>query len=58
MSTAAGLGLKTKTALTRMDAPIGRTIGNALEIAESVECLRGGGPADLAELVTSLGIRI
>ena len=41
--------------LTDMDAPIGRTIGNALEIAESIEVLRGGGPADTRELTVVLG---
>ena len=41
--------------LTDMNAPIGRTIGNALEIRESIEILRGGGPADTRELVYVLG---
>jgi pyrimidine-nucleoside phosphorylase len=41
--------------LTDMEAPIGRTIGNALEIRESIEILRGGGPADTKELVHVLG---
>ncbi|MBA3819513.1 MAG: thymidine phosphorylase [Deltaproteobacteria bacterium] len=41
--------------LTDMDAPIGRTIGNALEIRESIEVLRGGGPADTRELTHVLG---
>src|SRR5262249_14599732 len=41
--------------LTEMDSPIGRTIGNALEIRESIEALRGGGPADTPELVAVLG---
>jgi len=41
--------------LTDMDAPIGRTIGNALEIRESIEVLRGGGPVDTRELTHVLG---
>jgi hypothetical protein len=41
--------------LTDMNAPIGRTIGNALEIAESIEVLRGGGPVDTRELTVVLG---
>jgi len=41
--------------LTDMDAPIGRAIGNALEIAESIETLRGGGPVDTRELTVVLG---
>src|SRR5512140_2830534 len=41
--------------LTDMNAPIGRTIGNALEIRESIEVLRGGGPADTRELTAVLG---
>jgi pyrimidine-nucleoside phosphorylase len=41
--------------VTDMDAPIGRTIGNALEIRESIEILRGAGPRDTRELVVALG---
>jgi pyrimidine-nucleoside phosphorylase len=48
-------GKRIACVLTDMDAPIGRTIGNALEIAESIEVLRGGGPADTRELTVVLG---
>ncbi|MGE5181686.1 MAG: thymidine phosphorylase [Acidobacteriota bacterium] len=48
-------GKKITCVLTDMEAPIGRTIGNALEIRESIEVLRGGGPADTRELVGVLG---
>ncbi|MDX2090076.1 MAG: thymidine phosphorylase [Kofleriaceae bacterium] len=41
--------------LTDMAAPIGRTIGNSLEIRESIEVLRGGGPVDTRELTHVLG---
>jgi len=43
------------TILTRMDEPLGRMIGNACEIDESVACLRGEGPPDIEELVVVLG---
>jgi pyrimidine-nucleoside phosphorylase len=43
-------GVKTRALLTDMNAPLGRTAGNWLEVKESVECLEGRGPADLREL--------
>ncbi|HEU0034675.1 MAG TPA: thymidine phosphorylase [Kofleriaceae bacterium] len=48
-------GKRVTCVLTDMEAPIGRTIGNALEIRESIEVLRGGGPSDTRELVHVLG---
>jgi pyrimidine-nucleoside phosphorylase len=41
--------------LTAMEEPLGRAVGNANEIAESVAVLRGGGPADLVEVTYRLG---
>src|SRR5690606_31439433 len=40
--------------LTDMSTPLGRTAGNALEVAEAVEVLAGGGPADVVELTLAL----
>ena len=48
-------GKRVTCVLTDMEAPIGRTIGNALEIRESIEILRGGGPSDTRELTHVLG---
>lgn len=48
-------GVRTVACLTDMDEPIGWAVGNALEIEESLEVLRGGGPADTVELVEVLG---
>lgn len=47
-------GLQTVALLTDMDAPLGRSVGNANEVRESVEVLAGGGPADVVELTLAL----
>jgi thymidine phosphorylase len=47
-------GLPTVALLTDMSVPLGRAVGNALEVAESVEVLRGGGPADVIALTVAL----
>jgi thymidine phosphorylase len=51
-------GVRTSALLTAMDTPLGRAVGNALEVEESVEVLRGGGPADLAEVTLALAREI
>ncbi|MEQ1903666.1 MAG: thymidine phosphorylase [Pirellulaceae bacterium] len=50
VQTAKQLGVKTRALLTDMNRPLGKMIGNAVEIDESVEVLQGGGPADVVEL--------
>jgi thymidine phosphorylase len=47
-------GVATVALLTNMNVPLGRTIGNANEVRESVEVLAGGGPADVVELTVAL----
>jgi thymidine phosphorylase len=47
-------GVRTSALLTRMDTPLGRAVGNAVEVTESVATLRGEGPADLVEVTLAL----
>ncbi|XVS63784.1 thymidine phosphorylase [Actinosynnema sp. CA-299493] len=47
-------GLRVSALLTDMSVPLGRAVGNAVEVAESVEVLRGGGPSDVVELTVAL----
>jgi pyrimidine-nucleoside phosphorylase len=49
-------GIACEALLTDMDQPIGRCVGNALEIVESIEVLRGEGPADTEELTEALAV--
>lgn len=51
-------GVKTSFLLSRMDEPLGHTIGNALEVREAVETLQGKGPADLVEITLDLAAQV
>ena len=51
-------GVPTHAVITRMEAPLGDSVGNALEIAECIRMLRGDGPADLTVLVRALATRM
>lgn len=47
-------GVTTTALLTDMSTPLGLTVGNALEVRESIEVLAGGGPADVVDLTVAL----
>jgi thymidine phosphorylase len=47
-------GVRTSALLTAMDVPLGRAVGNALEVEESLAVLRGAGPPDLVEVTVAL----
>ncbi len=47
-------GVPTRALLTDMNRPLGRAVGNAVEVAESLEVLAGGGPDDVVELTLAL----
>ncbi|SER81295.1 thymidine phosphorylase [Actinokineospora terrae] len=47
-------GVRTSALLTDMSVPLGRAVGNAVEVAESIEVLQGGGPSDVVELTLAL----
>ena len=47
-------GLTTRALLTDMNTPLGRSVGNSVEVAEALEVLAGGGPGDVVELTLAL----
>ncbi len=50
----AGLGTPAKAFLNPMNVPLGNKVGNALEVEEAIQCLRGEGPEDLHQIVVQL----
>jgi pyrimidine-nucleoside phosphorylase len=50
--------VRTEALITRMDAPLGREVGNASEVIESIETLKGSGPAELEQLSVLLAARM
>jgi pyrimidine-nucleoside phosphorylase len=57
-SVAARMGKKAVCVLTSMEQPLGRAVGNSLEVVESIECLHGRGEPDILELTRVLGGRM
>ena len=53
-----GAGVETHALLNPMDQPLGRTAGNALEVAECVDVLQGRGPNDLIDLTLDLAAKL
>src|SRR5262249_24318125 len=51
-------GVKTEAIITAMEAPLGRAVGNALEVVECLEVLKGGGPTDLIDVSIELPARM
>ena len=58
MSVGESMKVKTSYLLNPMDEPLGRSVGNALEIAECIEIMQGGGPPDLVKLIVDLAEKV
>jgi pyrimidine-nucleoside phosphorylase len=52
------MGVRSSVMLNAMDEPTGHAAGNALEVAEAVQCLQGRGPQDLEDLVIELAVAV
>ena len=52
------MGCKVTALLTDMSQPLGCTVGNALEVAEAIDVLRGSAPADLTDITLALGVEM
>ncbi|MCQ2573698.1 MAG: thymidine phosphorylase [Treponema sp.] len=55
VNTVKAMGKKASAFITNMNTPLGRKIGNFLEIEETIDCLKGSGPSDVMELTYELG---
>jgi len=51
-------GVRATALLTAMDVPLGRTVGNALEVREAIDCLSGAGPTALRAITIALGTEL
>lgn len=58
LNVGAAMGVQMSHLLTPMDEPLGRSVGNALEVAECLEILNGRGPEDVTELVLDLASKV
>ncbi len=58
VGTAKAMGKKATALITSMASPLGRKIGNFLEIEETIECLQGRGPQDVMELTYALAVQM
>jgi pyrimidine-nucleoside phosphorylase len=56
--TAGAMGRRVTAVLTDMNEPLGRAVGNAVEVRECIDCLRGEGPGDLMEVTRELTARM
>src|SRR3989339_1409470 len=54
----AGFGVTVEALITDMNQPLGMAVGNSLEVAQAIETLKGGGPADFRSLVFTLASRM
>jgi len=58
VAAAAGSGTRVEALITEMDRPLGIAAGNANEIIETIECVKGRGPADVMEVTRAQAVRI
>ncbi|HVR38714.1 MAG TPA: thymidine phosphorylase [Thermoanaerobaculia bacterium] len=58
VAAAEGSGTRVEALITDMDRPLGIAAGNANEIIETIDCLKGRGPADVMEVTRAQGVRL